>query len=319
MLIVNFFTLLMGLFLVVKGADILISSAVAIGKKYGVSDFFIGLIVIGFGTSLPELLVSVDAIIKKSPEISIGNVIGSNISNILLVLGAALYISKMDLRKISRFDNFFHLIVHIFFLLTVWLLVFDYKIGVVFLILFSFYIYKSFNNSLSKNENELETNDFFTKVVFKKPLIIGLPTIIFSIFLTFFGAEFTVDSVIEISNLFGISDSFLALTLVALGTSLPEIITSIRAAQKKMSELIIGNIIGSNIYNLLLILGFVSLFEAFSFPKDILFFEVIFLFICTVGFSILLFVKNDLNKKFSLVFITFYCFYLLKLLLTNFR
>jgi len=318
MLIINFFTLLMGLFLVVKGADILISSAVAIGKRYGVSDFFIGLIVIGFGTSLPELLVSIDAIIKKSPEISIGNVIGSNISNILLVLGAALFISKIDLRKISRFDNFFHLIVHIFFLITVWLLVFDYKIGVVFLILFSFYIYKSFNNSLSKNENELETNDFFTKIVFKKPLIIGLPTIIFSIILTFFGAEFTVDSVIEISSFFGISDSFLALTLVALGTSLPEIITSIRAEQKKMSELIIGNIIGSNIYNLLLILGFVSLFEAFSFPKDILFFEVIFLFICTVGFSVLLYVKNELSKKFSWVFITFYFFYLLKLLLTNF-
>jgi len=318
MLIINFITLLMGLFLVVKGADILISSAVAIGKRYGVSDFFIGLIVIGFGTSLPELLVSIDAIIKKSPEISIGNVIGSNISNILLVLGAALFISKIDLRKISRFDNFFHLTVHIFFLLIVWLLVFDYKIGVVFLILFSFYIYKSFNNSLSKNENELETNDFFTKIVFKKPLIIGLPTIIFSIVLTFFGAEFTVDSVIEISNFFGISDSFLALTLVALGTSLPEIITSIRAAQKKMSELIIGNIIGSNIYNLLLILGFVSLFEAFSFPKDILFFEVIFLFVCTVSFSFLLYVKNELSKKFSWVFIIFYLFYLLKLLLTNF-
>ena len=318
MLIINFFTLLMGLFLLIKGADILISSAVAIGKRYGVSDFFIGLIVIGFGTSLPELLVSIDAIIKKSPEISIGNVIGSNISNILLVLGAALFISKIDLRKISRFDNFFHLIVHIFFLLIVWLLIFDYKIGIFFLLLFSYYIYKSFNNSLSKNGNELETNDFFTKIVFKKPLIIGLPTIIFSIILTFFGAEFTVDSVIEISNFFGISDSFLALTLVALGTSLPEIITSIRAAQKKMSELIIGNIIGSNIYNLLLILGFVSLFEAFSFPKDILFFEVIFLFVCTVGFSVLLYVKNELSKKFSWVFIIFYLFYLLKLLLTNF-
>ena len=308
----------MGLFLVVKGADILISSAVAIGKRYGVSDFFIGLIVIGFGTSLPELLVSIDAIIKKSPEISIGNVIGSNISNILLVLGAALFISKINLRKISRFDNFFHLIVHIFFLLMVWLLVFDYKIGIFFLILFSFYIYKSFNNSLSKNENELETNDFFTKIVFKKPLIIGLPTIILSIILTFFGAEFTVDSVIEISIFFGISDSFLALTLVALGTSLPEIITSVRAAQQKMSELIIGNIIGSNIYNLLLILGFVSLFEAFSFPKNVLFFEVIFLFICAVSFSLLLYLKKELNKNFAWIFIIFYFFYLLKLLLTNF-
>ena len=318
MLIINFLILLMGLFLVVKGADILISSAVAIGKKYGVSDFFIGLIVIGFGTSLPELIVSIDAIIKKSPEISIGNVLGSNISNILLVLGSALLISKIDLSKISRFDNFFHLFIHIIFLFIVWLLVFDYKIGLFFLILFTFYIYKSFNKSLSNNNNESETNDFLTKIIFKNPLIIGLPAIIFSITLTFFGAEFTVESVIEISSFFGISDSFLALTLVALGTSLPEIITSVRAAQKRMSELITGNIIGSNIYNLLLILGFVSLFEAFTFPKEVLFFEVIFLFICVVGFSLLLYFKKELNKKFSSVFITFYLFYLLKLLLTNF-
>ena len=318
MLIINFLILLVGLFLVVKGADILISSAVAIGKKYGVSDFFIGLIVIGFGTSLPELLVSIDAIIKKSPEISIGNVLGSNISNILLVLGSALLISKIELSKISRFDNLFHLFIHTVFLLIVWFLVFDYKIGLFFLILFTFYIYKSFNKSLSNSENELETNDSLTKMIFKNPLIIGLPAIIFSIILTFFGAEFTVDSVIKISSFFGISDSFLALTLVALGTSLPEIITSVRAAQKKMSELIIGNIIGSNIYNLLLILGFVSLFEAFTFPKEVLFFEVIFLFLCVVGFSLLLYFKKELNKKFSSVFIFFYFFYLLKLLLTNF-
>ncbi len=318
MLILNFLLLLLGLFLVVKGADFLISSAVAIGKKYGVSDFFIGLIVIGFGTSLPELLVSIDAIIKKSPEISIGNVLGSNISNILLVLGSALFISKINLRKISRFDNIFHFFIHIFFLLIVWLLVFDYKIGLVFLILFTFYMYKSFNNSLSNNENELETKDFLTTMVYKKPLIIGLPIIIFSTILTFFGAEFTVDSVIDISGYFGISDSFLALTLVALGTSLPEIITSVRAAQKNMFELIIGNIIGSNIYNLLLILSFVSFFEAFSFPKEVLFFEVIFLFICVVGFSLILHLNKELDKKFSWIFLTVYFFYLLKLILTNF-
>ena len=317
MLTLNFLLLSIGLFLVVKGADILISSAVAIGKKYGVSDFFIGLVVIGFGTSLPELLVSIDAIIKKSPELSIGNVLGSNISNILLVLGSALLISKINLRKISRFDNIFHLFIHIIFLLIVWLLIFDYKIGIVFLILFTFYIYKSFNNSLSNSENQLETSDFLTKIIYNKPLIIGLPTIIVSIILTFFGAEFTVDSVIDISDYFGISDSFLALTFVALGTSLPEIITSVRAAQKNMSELIIGNIFGSNIYNLLLILGFVSFFEAFKFPKEALFFEVIFLFICVVFFSLLLYFKKELNKKFSWVFITFYFFYLLKLLLTN--
>ena len=317
MLILNFLLLLIGLLLVVKGADIMISSAIAIGKKYGVSDFFIGLVVIGFGTSLPELIVSIDAIIKKSPEISIGNVLGSNISNILLVLGSALFISKINLRKISRFDNNFHLFIHVIFLLIVWLLIFDYKIGLIFIILFTFYIYKSFNNSSSNSQNEIETSDHLIKMVYNKPLIIGLPTIIVSIILTFFGAEFTVDSVIDISDYFGISDSFLALTFVALGTSLPEIITSVRAAQKNMPELIIGNIFGSNIYNLLLILGFVSFFEAFSFPKEVLFFEVIFLFICVVGFSLILYFKKELNKKFSWVFITFYFFYILKLISTN--
>jgi cation:H+ antiporter len=85
-----------------------------------------------------------------------------------------------------------------------------------------------------------------------------------------------------------------------------------------MSELIIGNIIGSNIYNLLLILGFISFFEAFSFPKEVLFFEVIFLFVCAVGFSLILYFKKELNKNFSWAFITLYFFYLLKLLLTNF-
>ena len=149
-------------------------------------------------------------------------------------------------------------------------------------------------------------------MVYNKPLIIGLPTIIVSIILTFFGAEFTVDSVIDISDYFGISDSFLALTLVALGTSLPEIITSVRAAQKNMSELIIGNIIGSNIYNLLLILGFVSFFKAFSFPKEVLFFEVIFLFICVVGFSLILSFKQKIKQKVFMGFYNFLFFLLIK-------
>ena len=195
-------------------------------------------------------------------------------------------------------------------------MIFDYKIGLVFLILFTFYIYKSFNNSLSNSENELETTDYLSKMVYNKPLIIGLPTIIVSIILTFFGAEFTVDSVIDISDYFGISDSFLALTLVALGTSLPEIITSVRAAQKNMSELIIEIFLDLTSIIYYLFLALFLFLKHLAFQKKS-YFEVIFLFICVVGFSILIYFKKELNKKFSWVFYNFLFFLLIKAPLTN--
>ena len=164
----------------------------------------------------------------------------------------------------------------------------------------------------------MDIDDFLTKLTFSKPLIYGVPITASSILITLIGAELTVNSVITISKFFGISESFLALTIVAIGTSLPEIITSIRAAQKKRAELIIGNIIGSNIYNLLLILGLVSLFEAFNFSKDILLFEVIFLVLCVIGLSLLLFFKKELKSQNSFLFLIIYSFYLLNLYFNNF-
>ncbi len=318
MIIINTLYLLLGLLLVVKGADILLSSAIAYGKKYKISDFFIGLIIVGFGTSLAELLVSVDAILKNAPDLSIGNVVGSNISNILLVSGVALFFSNINLKNISKFDITFHLISHILFLLIIWVYIFNFVAGVLFITLFIFYIYKSFQRSSNENVSELDIDDFLTKLTFSKPLIYGVPITASSILITLIGAELTVNSVITISKFFGISESFLALTIVAIGTSLPEIITSIRAAQKKRAELIIGNIIGSNIYNLLLILGLVSLFEAFNFSKDILLFEVIFLVLCVIGLSLLLFFKKELKSQNSFLFLIIYSFYLLNLYFNNF-
>ena len=119
MVITKFLTLIFGLVLLVKGADLLLSSSIAIGKRFKVSDFFIGLVIVGFGTSLPELLVSIDSIIKESPGLSIGNVLGSNISNILLVLGVVLVFYKITFQKISKFDVFFHLSCHLVLLKVV--------------------------------------------------------------------------------------------------------------------------------------------------------------------------------------------------------
>ena len=136
-MLLSIFTLLIGLLLLVKGAEILISSAIAIGKKLKVSEFFIGLIVVGFGTSLCELVVSIDAVIKGSPDISVGNVIGSNIANIFLVTFAAGLTSELKSIKVSKFDLFFHLGAHTYFYINIHISFFKYKIWIIF----HFFIY----------------------------------------------------------------------------------------------------------------------------------------------------------------------------------
>ena len=141
---------------------------------------------------------------------------------------------------------------------------------------------------------------------------------IISIFLTIFGAELTVVSAIKISVTLGISESFLGLTIIALGTSLPEIATSIKAAKRGKSEIILGNIIGSNIYNLLLILGISSIFSSFSYEKDTLLIEIIFLTFCTLIFSLIILYKSSISKRYSSLFLFFYILYLIWLYLTNF-
>ena len=318
-MLISLISLIFGLLLLVKGADILISSAIAIGKKLNISEFFIGLIVIGFGTSLCELVVSIDALIKGSPDISLGNVIGSNIANIFLVIFAAGVTSELKSIKVSNFDLTFHLGSHILFL-SIFLLAFlNRQYGLIFIFLFIFYLYKSFQGSDAENKEEIILeNDFFSKVSFRNPMLYGLPVTILSVSITILGADITVDSAISITKILNISDSFIGLTVIAIGTSLPEIATSINAAKKGKSNIIIGNIIGSNIYNLLLILGFASLFNSFSYNKDVLSNDVIFLNFSAIFFTFLKFRKIRIGKIISISCLLIYLLYLSFLYYTNF-
>ena len=316
---INLTGLFFGLLLLVKGADILISSAIAIGKKLNISEFFLGLIVIGFGTSLCELVVSIDAVIKGSADISVGNVIGSNIANLLLVTFAAGITAELRSIKISIFDTLFHIISHIIFLLIFLFSYLNKNYGLIFIFLFIFYLYKSFKNSISDDVGEIKIeNDLFSKLSFEKPLLFGVSICFLSILITLFGADITVDSAISISKILNISDSFIGLTIIALGTSLPEIATSITAAKKGKSNMIVGNIIGSNIYNLLLILGFVSLFENFSYNKGILSRDALFLVLTVILFSLVIVRKVKIGKKLALICLSFYLLYMINLYLTNF-
>ena len=308
---INLTGLFFGLFLLVKGADILISSAISIGKKLNISEFFLGLIVIGFGTSLCELVVSIDAVIKGSADISVGNVIGSNIANLLLVTFAAGITAELRSIRISIFDILFHMISHIIFLLIFLFSYLNKNYGFIFIFLFVFYLYKSFKNSISDDVGEIKIeNDLFSKLSFEKPLFFGVPVCFLSILITLFGADITVDSAISISKILNISDSFIGLTIIALGTSLPEIATSITAAKKGKSNMIVGNIIGSNIYNLLLILGFVSLFENFSYNKEILSRDALFLVLTVIFFSLVIVrKKKNWQKIGSYLFLLLFALY----------
>ena len=318
-MLVSIFSLVTGLLLLVKGAEILISSAIAIGKKLNISEFFIGLFVVGFGTSLCELVVSIDAVIKESPDISVGNVIGSNIANIFLVTFAAGLTAELKPTKVSKFDLCFHLGSHFIFTLIFVFTFLSMKYGLFFIFLFTFYLFRSFRSSDSKSKDEIILEkDFFSKISFKNPFIYGVPVALLSIGITLFGADLTVDSAISISTILNISDSFIGLTIIALGTALPEIATSITAAKKGKSNIIIGNIIGSNIYNLLLILGFTSLFNSFSYNKKVLTDDVYFLTFSAIIFTLFILKRKSVNRKVSVVCFLIYLIYLGHLYLTNF-
>ena len=235
--------LISGLFLAIKGADILISSSVGLGRKLKVSDFFIGLVIIGFGTSIPELLVSVDAVLNNSANLSVGNILGSNIANILLVFSALGFVNNIKIRGVAPFDIFFHLSIHVIFFLIFNFSTFGKKFGILFILFFLFYIIFSLRLSKDKKQiDESNENDYFSDFTFRKPILFSLPILAISISLTLFGVDLVVSSAVHISKELKIPDSFIGLSLIAVGTSLPELVTSISAAKRGNNQIIFGNI-----------------------------------------------------------------------------
>ena len=303
--------LFIGLLIVLWGADLLINSSIALGKKYKISEILIGIVVVGFGTSLSELLVSIDAVLKNAAELSLGNIIGSNIANILLVLGFTGLIKNIKVPKVSNFDNFFHFFVIILFFLIFISTKFNLIYGLLFIIIFILYLYRIFKN-LKNEDSEISENDqgFVSQKINSHPILFGIPIIIISIFLTVFGAEITVISAIEISKVLGISESVVGLSLIAFGTSLPEIAAGATAIRRMKPKLIFGNIIGSNLYNILLILGFSSLFKTFNYDKKTLLYDVLILMILTIIFTLITRYKINIDKKVSITLIIIYIFYM---------
>lgn len=262
---VNILLLLVGLGLVVLGADWLVNGASSIARRAGISEFVIGLTIVGFGTSCPELVVSLTGAIEGNSDISVGNVVGSNIFNVLFILGLTAMVLPVGMTdKNRRIDIPFTLGVTILLVIlgitgsmsgpgiSRWE-------GVLMLLVFSAYLFYCFK---SDSKDEFSETQRATLSITKSIALTltGLAGLIF-------GGDLFVDSATALARQIGVSDKFIAVTILAGGTSLPELATSLVAAIKGKEQLALGNILGSNVFNAMMILGLSSVITPLSFAS----------------------------------------------------
>ncbi len=254
----TYLLLALGLFLLFIGGDWLVAGSVAVARRLKVSPLLIGLTLVGFGTSTPELVTSLLATYKGSAGISVGNVVGSNIANILLVLGVAALLNPVQVKgKSFKRDAAFLVFSTLVLVGAASFGTIGRLLGAIMVAALIFYIFYSY-------KTEKEIPDEREKPA---PLIGSLGRAVIGILLTLLGAKLLVDNSVALARAWGISEAVIGLTIVAVGTSLPELATSIMSAIKKHNDVAFGNVVGSNIYNALFILGVTALFMPVQIPQ----------------------------------------------------
>lgn len=262
-MIVPILFVILGLALVVFGADWLVDGSCAVARRVGISEFVIGLTIVGFGTSCPELVVSLNGALKGAADIAIGNVVGSNIFNTLLILGLTAVLVPLGVSEENRRRDIPMTLLVTFLLLACGMAgdgVLTRLEGAVFLIVFVFYLWYCFKTGRTVSADSEPASSEALMPVWKAAAlcVCGLAGLIV-------GGRILVDNAVILAKGLGVSDKFIAVTLLAGGTSLPELVTCIVAAGKKKDQLALGNILGSNVFNILLILGCSALVTPLSF------------------------------------------------------
>jgi len=246
----------LGFILLIKGADWLVNGASSIAKKYNVPDIIIGLTIVSFGTSMPELIVNILASLNGSAELAVGNVFGSNIANILLILGVAALIYPLPLQRGTVMSEIpFSLMAALLVGFLANAALFDQTPGLIIsrldgaILLFFFLLFMLYVFKVAREGNEQA--DSYQE----RPMLQAIGLISLGMLALFLGGKWTVDGAVHIATLLGMSESFIGLTVVAIGTSLPELVTSAVAAKRRNTDIAVGNAVGSNIFNILWILG----------------------------------------------------------------
>ncbi|MFH1325954.1 MAG: calcium/sodium antiporter [Candidatus Falkowbacteria bacterium] len=306
-----YFLFIVGFIILIKGADYLVEGASAIAKRFGLSPLFIGLTIVSLGTSAPELFVNVTASIEGSAGIIIGNILGSNIANILLILGISAMVYPLTVHKNTiRKEIPFSLLA----VLMVGILANDKIIDganfnflsrseglalISFFIIFIYYVFGIMKTE--KQELDIKDRGIFSSSLMIIGGLIGLAL----------GSQFIVDGGMAIAHLFSLSEAFIGLTIIAVGTSLPELAASAAAAYKKKVDIAIGNVVGSNIFNIFLVLGVSSTISPIEF-SPILNTDILI----TIAVTVLLVLSMFIGKKQILqrwqggAFVTLYVLYI---------
>lgn len=311
----DYILLIIGFVLLIKGADFFVDGSSSVAKILKVPTIIIGLTVVAFGTSMPELSVSVTAALRGSNDLAVSNVLGSNIFNLLVVLGCCALVKPVAAKwSLLKKEFPFSILITIILLLVDS----DFSImkildgnqgfvlgrwaGLLFLILFVLYIYATVKSALRSRAEakDMEEEEYKTMSPLKSGvyIVIGLIGIVW-------GGNLVVDSASNIALTFGWSQTFIGLTIVALGTSLPELVTSVVAARKGENDLAVGNVIGSNIFNILLILGVSSFITPITLDVTAVY-DTIILIIASIVVYVSAISKREIQRKEGILFLVCY-------------
>jgi len=298
------------LLLLYLGGESTLKGVLSIAKKFQLSNILVSAVIIGFGTSLAELTVSIEAVLVGSPDLALGNIVGSNTANILLVTSLAALITPIAIKhlKINR-DLFVMGLAAALLLLfkyTDWLNLYTGMIFLLILISYVVFSYYEDQKNSKKNKNE-------TEVKSKLSLFKSILYSVFGISILIFGGWLLVTSSIKIAQNYGISEAVIGLTILAVGTAIPELTTTIIASIKKHNDLVIGNILGSNIFNILGILGITLLFDSIPVTNEMMKKGIWEMIAATLFFILILKFLKKINKIIASVMLLFYATYLVYL------
>ena len=298
----NLLFLLVGFILLIKGADLFVEGSSSIAKKFKIPSMIIGLTIVAMGTSAPEASVSITSSLIGQNDMSVANVVGSNLFNILVVLGISSLFSKLPVKESTIKDDVPFLI-----FISILTLIFgiDFNItrleGVIFLGIFIWFILSLIKQVNRNKENEDTVNELpMSKTVFY--IIVGLAGIVL-------GGDITVDSASAIATQFGLSENLIGLTIVAVGTSLPEFVTSVIATRKGETEIAIGNVVGSNIFNIIFVLGVAAVLSPMTISVEAGI-DILFMIFITILLFINMKQEKFILKKHGVFYILIYLTYM---------
>lgn len=306
--------IIIGFTLLIKGADILVEGSSAIAKKMHISEIIIGLTIVSIGTSMPELVVSTTSALKGYSDMSVGNIIGSNICNLLFILGLSSIIRPVKFQKQTKWiENPMSILLTIIFFIICNINRDINRIeGIILIILFILFLTYTIIIGKKNQKNEVIIEIEENK---KISMIKNIVLIILGILTLKIGGDLVVYNSEKIAKILKVSDKIISLTIVAIGTSLPELVTSVTAAIKGDSDIAIGNIVGSNIFNMLLILGLSAIIKPINYNITYNF-QMIILFIGMILMLIFPFIKpkNVMSRTNGIIFVMLYLIYMIELI-----